>query len=162
MRKGRNVLVIIVTTINVIIVAAVPVSQSSAPIIGQHHLEVGVDAGGVIGGGQERKHGLKAGAQHDDVELSAATIRKCQEGYKIGPLFALAPEPARSLFNACCAVAEPGAQVIIDVPESNTISIAMAQDHGLEPVFETARMYRGEAPKLPLSEIYGVTTFELG
>jgi hypothetical protein len=29
-------------------------------------------------------------------------------------------------------------------------------------VFETARMYTGEAPRLPLDGIFGVTTFELG
>jgi hypothetical protein len=34
--------------------------------------------------------------------------------------------------------------------------------YSLSPVFETARMYRGEAPNLPLLRIYGITTFELG
>jgi hypothetical protein len=29
-------------------------------------------------------------------------------------------------------------------------------------VFETARMYKGSAPVLPLDNIFGVTTFELG
>ena len=33
---------------------------------------------------------------------------------------------------------------------------------GLTPVFETARMYRGPAPALPLERIFGITTFELG
>jgi hypothetical protein len=28
--------------------------------------------------------------------------------------------------------------------------------------FETARMYKGPAPSLPLERIFGVTTFELG
>jgi len=29
-------------------------------------------------------------------------------------------------------------------------------------VFETARMYKGPAPQLPVERIFGVTTFELG
>jgi hypothetical protein len=29
-------------------------------------------------------------------------------------------------------------------------------------VFETARMYTGQAPALPLDRIFGVTSFELG
>ena len=33
---------------------------------------------------------------------------------------------------------------------------------GLVPVFETARMYRGQAPALPLQAIYSITTLELG
>ena len=50
----------------------------------------------------------------------------------------------------------------LDVPQPNADALALAQDNGLQASFETARMYRGEAPELPLSEIYGVTTFELG
>ena len=30
------------------------------------------------------------------------------------------------------------------------------------PVFETARMYRGGQPQLPLDRVFGVTSFELG
>jgi hypothetical protein len=32
----------------------------------------------------------------------------------------------------------------------------------MTPVFETARIYSRSAPDLPLSEIYGITSFELG
>jgi hypothetical protein len=38
----------------------------------------------------------------------------------------------------------------------------LAAQYGLAPVFETARMYCGPAPSLPLDQIYGITTFELG
>lgn len=33
---------------------------------------------------------------------------------------------------------------------------------GLTPAFETARMYLGLAPDLPLQGIFGITTLELG
>jgi len=38
----------------------------------------------------------------------------------------------------------------------------LAQDLGLAPVFETARMYTGAIPLLRLERVFGVTTFELG
>jgi hypothetical protein len=38
----------------------------------------------------------------------------------------------------------------------------LAQDLGLAPVFETARMYTGTVPRLRLERVFGVTTFELG
>lgn len=43
-----------------------------------------------------------------------------------------------------------------------TAAVALATRAGLEPVFETARLYRGPDPGLPLASIFGVTTFELG
>jgi hypothetical protein len=38
----------------------------------------------------------------------------------------------------------------------------LAKRRGLSPVFETARMYRGAPPTLPLDRIFGTTTLELG
>ncbi|SFH68818.1 GNAT family N-acetyltransferase [Albimonas pacifica] len=90
------------------------------------------------------------------------TIRDCRAGFKIGPLFAPDPEAARGLFAALCALAPPGAAVSLDVPEANAPAVAMAEAAGLVPAFETARMYRGEAPDLPVGWTWGVTTFELG
>jgi hypothetical protein len=45
---------------------------------------------------------------------------------------------------------------------SNGEAVSLAKRYGLAPVFETARMYRGESPRLLLDGIYGITTFELG
>ncbi|PIY73901.1 MAG: GNAT family N-acetyltransferase, partial [Rhodobacterales bacterium CG_4_10_14_0_8_um_filter_70_9] len=39
---------------------------------------------------------------------------------------------------------------------------ALAQALGLAPSFETARMWRGDAPREDLSRVFGVATFELG
>ena len=89
------------------------------------------------------------------------TIRPCREGYKIGPLFADTPEIADRLFAALTA-RHHGETVILDVPEPNAEAVALARRHGLQPVFETARMYRGAPPDLPLDRTYGITSFELG
>jgi hypothetical protein len=40
--------------------------------------------------------------------------------------------------------------------------VALAQDFGLAPVFETARMYTGAISPLRLERVFGVTSFELG
>lgn len=87
--------------------------------------------------------------------------RRCREGVKIGPLFADDEEAAEALFLSLAGLA-PGERVFLDVPEPNAEAMALARRHGLEAVFETARMYRGPAPVLPLGRIYGITSFELG
>jgi hypothetical protein len=55
-----------------------------------------------------------------------------------------------------------GGEIFLDVPSINHNAVALAQDRGLVPVFETARMYTGAIPTLRLERIFGVTTFELG
>ena len=107
--------------------------------------------------------GRKTFVVFENGELSGyATIRKCAEGFKIGPLFARNRQSATSLFQACCAHVDEEATIILDVPEANRQSVEMAESAGMAPVFETARMYRGTAPELPRSMIFGVTSFELG
>jgi GNAT superfamily N-acetyltransferase len=88
-------------------------------------------------------------------------LRPCREGSKIGPLFAETPEAARRVFSALLARA-PAGPGFLDVPEPNSAAINMAREAGMAPVFETARMYAGPAPDLPLAQIYGITSFELG
>jgi ribosomal protein S18 acetylase RimI-like enzyme len=88
-------------------------------------------------------------------------MRECRDGFKIGPLFAADDLSANALFDHLSAKAR-GKKVFLDVPEINAAAVALAERHGMNRVFETARMYRGDAPKLPLDRIYGVTSFELG
>ncbi|SON57100.1 Acetyltransferase (GNAT) family protein [Hartmannibacter diazotrophicus] len=88
-------------------------------------------------------------------------IRPCRTGHKIGPLFAETSEFAEALFLSLAETAK-GEAVVLDPPEPNSAAVALAERYGLAPVFETARMYRGPAPSLDLSRIYGITTFELG
>ncbi|WP_293856408.1 GNAT family N-acetyltransferase [uncultured Alsobacter sp.] len=88
-------------------------------------------------------------------------IRKARQGYKIGPLFADDPRDADLLFRALASGVK-GEEIALDPPEPNDEAIALAERHDLSPVFETARMYRGADPGLPLDRIFGITTFELG
>ncbi len=88
-------------------------------------------------------------------------IRPCRDGFKIGPLFADAPELADRLFDALADLAA-GQPVLLDTPENNPAALALAARHGLAESFGCARMYYGPAPALPWSRIFGVTSFELG
>jgi GNAT superfamily N-acetyltransferase len=88
--------------------------------------------------------------------------RRCPLGHKIGPLFADHPGDAASLLEAAGADLAHDDPFFLDVPESNTAALALTSQFKMKPVFKTARMYLGEMPNLPLHEIYGITTFELG
>lgn len=89
------------------------------------------------------------------------TVRRCVSGWKIGPLFADTPAVAEALL--ATLVTPAGVDPIsIDIPGPNAAAVAMAQRLGLRPAFETARMYLGPAPELPLDRVFGVTTLELG
>lgn len=89
-------------------------------------------------------------------------IRPCHTGFKIGPLFADDAVKAETLLDALLGQAPAGAPVYFDTPEVNAAAVAMAEARGMTRVFETARMYRGEAPAIPLERLFGVTSFELG
>jgi len=88
-------------------------------------------------------------------------LRRCRTGFKVGPIFAETDEGAEALFRSLAAEAS-GEPVFLDVPEPNPAARVLAARHGLAPVFETARMYRGPDPELPLSHTFGITTLELG
>jgi hypothetical protein len=104
----------------------------------------------------------KAVALLEDGEIEGyGVIRFCRTGHKIGPLFARSEADADVLFRALAAVVQSG-PIFLDVPEPNRAAVKLGGRYGFTPVFETARMYRGPEPSLPLDRIYGITTFELG
>lgn len=91
-----------------------------------------------------------------------AVLRKCRSGYKIGPLFANSAALAEQLFLALNASAPAGAELFLDTPALNPAAVALAQRYGMQVSFETARMYLGTPPNLPIERVFGVTSFELG
>jgi hypothetical protein len=88
-------------------------------------------------------------------------IRPCRKGRKIGPLAADDRATAEVVLSALLA-SVGGGEIFLDVPSINRDAVALAQDLGLAPVFETARMYTGAILPLRLERVFGVTTFELG
>lgn len=88
-------------------------------------------------------------------------IRPCRKGFKIGPLAASGENVAEALFSALTE--HVGTRpVFLDVPMVNVAAVGFAIRHGMEKVFETARMYTHSEPAIALDRLYGVTTFELG
>lgn len=93
--------------------------------------------------------------------LGFATLRKVELGYKIGPLFAQTYDAATALYEACLTAAV-GEKVYLDIPLSNPHAVALTQHYQTQAMFECGRMYHGQAPEIPLDQVYGITTFELG
>jgi hypothetical protein len=88
--------------------------------------------------------------------------RKCYTGFKIGPLFAHDRETADLILDGLVA-GIPGEPFFLDIPLPNKEAVALVLDRKMVPVFHTARLYSTRDPvPLPLEEIFGVTTFELG
>ncbi|WP_058480609.1 GNAT family N-acetyltransferase [Legionella waltersii] len=88
-------------------------------------------------------------------------IRKCYQGFKVGPLFANSPTIAEQLWQHLVIKAE-GTTVFLDIPENNPFALEFVKKQGMQKVFATARMYMRGEPKLATEQIYGITTFELG
>lgn len=102
------------------------------------------------------------GIVENDFLKAYGKIRKCNEGYKIGPLFAENAVMAKNIFFELQNKVDEGSTFTIDIPESNSLSLQIAKDFKMEYFFETARMYKGKIPNLPLDKTFGITTYELG
>jgi GNAT superfamily N-acetyltransferase len=89
-------------------------------------------------------------------------VRRCREGWKIGPLAADDSVIARRLYEAAAAHAPCDEPLFLDVPEGNPGMKSFLAALSLTPLFETARMYTGPDPAIELPKLFGVTTFELG
>lgn len=63
--------------------------------------------------------------------------------------------------SALAATAQDTA-VAIDVPDINPAAVRLAEQLGLAPSFDTARMYAGPVPETDRAGLYGITSLELG
>ena len=109
---------------------------------------------------QPHSHAL--GIVQNGILSGYGVIRQCRSGYKVGPLFADNPELAESLFLALKSTVKPSEPLYLDTPEVNQAAVELAERNKLKVSFETARMYKGEIPNLPLNRLFGVTSFEVG
>jgi ribosomal protein S18 acetylase RimI-like enzyme len=98
----------------------------------------------------------------ENILCGYGVARACRAGYKLGPLFADSPEIAETLYVQLTASIPQDTSVFLDISSSNIEARRLVERHGMQAVFETARMYRGEAPELPIERLYGITSFELG
>ncbi len=110
----------------------------------------------------QQPEGVALSYQHNGKITGYGVIRKCLNGYKVGPLFANTPNIAEALFNALQSRADKDKPIFLDIPETNQEAIKLVERHKMTVSFETARMYTREVPDLNIQNTYGVTTFELG
>lgn len=90
------------------------------------------------------------------------TIRKCRNGYKIGPLFANKYQIAHDLLYALLGSVQADELFYLDIPDINQDAQRLVEQLGMKKVFETARMYSSQAPNIDVNRIFGITSFELG
>jgi GNAT superfamily N-acetyltransferase len=111
--------------------------------------------------GQKGHYGLSY--LDSDGRIAGYGVRRvCHTGHKIGPLFARDRATAERILDGLVA-GIPGEKFYLDIPVPNAAAVALVKDRKMTPVFYTARMYSMPDPvPLPLDEIFGVTTFELG
>ncbi|MEA3638876.1 MAG: GNAT family N-acetyltransferase [Lamprobacter sp.] len=116
---------------------------------------------GFLKGWITQQHALALGLLRDGALSGYGVVRRCIQGYKIGPLFADDAAAAQTLFTPLTAYA--GAEpVFIDAPENNPAALALVQRQGMVEVFGCARMYLGSVPNIAHQQVFGVTSFELG
>jgi hypothetical protein len=109
-----------------------------------------------------RPAGLALALTGDDGLRGYAVGRLCRTGVKVGPLFADDADAADALFRGIAAAAGEDMPLFLDVPEANAEAESLAHRYAMQPVFATARMYRGGTPADDVGRVYGVTSFEFG
>ncbi|MDO8610352.1 MAG: GNAT family N-acetyltransferase [bacterium] len=80
--------------------------------------------------------------------LGYGMVRKCRVGYKVGPLFANSDNIAKELFKRMRVYIGKKNLIYLDVPEPNKNAVSLAKKYQMKPMFETARMYTKEFPKI--------------
>lgn len=96
----------------------------------------------------------------DGAIIGFAASRQTSQGHRIGPVFAGDPQTARTLILELAG--RVGGRVAVDVPLPNLPAVELLEGLGMSRSFETARIYRGPDPGLPLERIFGITSLELG
>jgi len=89
-------------------------------------------------------------------------VRKCIDGYKVGPLFADNSLYADKIFAELLSFVDPNQSIRIDIPDINKSAQLLIKNYSLTPIFETARMYTKNPPNIPIHKVFGQTTLEIG
>lgn len=110
----------------------------------------------------DRSDALTVGVMRGSSLAGYGTVRRARDGWKIGPLFADSAEIAWQIIAAFRDEVGPDVVVALDAPEPHHAAREIAERLGMSVSFETARMYAGGKPSLPVERIFGVTSFELG
>ncbi len=90
--------------------------------------------------------------------------RPCQEGFRVGPLYAKSFECAKNLVDQLLSCLDQGTKVIFDVPERNEFSAMFAEYFNLNLVNEacTQAMFKGGETETRTNICYGLLSLEIG
>ncbi len=110
----------------------------------------------------QQPHARTAGVFQGENCLGFSVLRECGVGFKFGPVFAESREIAQFLVEELLKKISPGSQIFLDVSVDHAAGVELAKGLGLEPVFETVRMYANGQPAIDQPKVFGVTSFELG
>ena len=102
-----------------------------------------------------------AGAESNPIR-GFGMIRKCDRGWRIGPLFADTTSIFKAVLNYLLNQVAVNEEAFIDVPCSNTAAVQWMKDNNFEQCFDTARMYLRSPPVSNVDKIWGVSSLELG
>lgn len=140
--------------------------KSKSPVFSNLAEELGEDEvhylAEVTCDGKEFKYFVSLSPQ-SEVEIKSVYVNEDGSWERLAePLFADSPELAEALFLSLKSGIKPAESFYLDTPEVNRAAITLAERYNMKVVFETARMYTGEKPDMPLNRLFGVTSFELG
>ncbi len=110
----------------------------------------------------QQTESLALGYVENGILKGYGMVRKCQTGFKVGPLFAGSGLIAEEIFSKLRGFVGAKQNIYLDVPEVNKTAMVLVKKYGMTQMFETARMYTRKPPQINLNKIFGVTTFELG
>ena len=142
--------------------AAIPIDLASWAALTEYDARLsGIRRPGFLLGWLNQPCGTGYALMRDDALAGYGYIRPCQNGHKIGPLYADTPAIARRLLDSLLSTI-PGEAVSLDVPEPNAAALRMMADLGWTQSFGCARMVNGTAIACPIDQVFGVTSFEFG
>ncbi|MEP4198768.1 MAG: GNAT family N-acetyltransferase [Aliishimia sp.] len=90
-----------------------------------------------------------------------ATFRRCGDGSKIGPVYAVSETDALALLSAN-PFAQSNAPCFVDIFGENAPLSKVIASLNFEPTFETARMFSGTQPTANPNKFQAIATMELG
>ena len=142
--------------------AAVPLDQVAWPQLAAYDARVsGIRRPEFMRGWLTQPGGKGFAALQDGRLAGYGFLRPCRSGFKIGPLYSEHPEVARTLLDSLLSTI-PGQPVSLDVPEPNTAALRIVNELGWTQSFGCARMVNGPPVAFPVSQVFGVTSFEFG
>ena len=84
-------------------------------------------------------HSHAVGVMQAQTLVGYGGLRPGHSGFKIGPLFADTAAIAHDIFQTLVAQVPAGRPFCLDVPQVNGEAVALAENYGMNAVFETAR-----------------------